>query len=243
MFQFRLILIILLLSVAIGGFSEDNVNLREDSRYFKFSARRRFMDKYRLPLESFWQDLEVSRPEGRYIKEYRIKEMREEVKDLPDWIAFEKAFSYELKKDERIIQARDAAFNMDGPLKIYELKSLEEKRRIEKKSPGGLYKNPRTQLQKSLAHGILRFWKEKEITELDETVRHYDLKEKLYEMGQVETPDMFQIRRKKGRQRFMRYQPLKHFRMRMFRELMDSRAEDLIRRWRERSPAFSRNRE
>ena len=207
--------------------------------YFEMKPRRRLMDQYKHPILSYWQELEPLRPEGRYIKQYRIKEMEEEVEARPAYLPFERPFSDEVEPDERIIQARDAFLESPGPLKQLEQREMRDRRRQLEMSSSPLPLDPRRRLHDYLSRKILRFWLKKQETRLDELVKHQDLREELYDLGQDETPDEFQERRVKDKRRLYEYEPLKHFRMRCYRDLMDLKTRELIRRWRDRSPAFS----
>lgn len=202
--------------------------------------RRRLMQKYEAPLEDYWNDLEPLPSRGRYFGEYRIKEIEEEVEARPAYIPFEWAFRDELKKDERIISGREAFLSEHGKLAEMKREILKEKQMLREETGSPIPIAPRRKLQEYLSRRILRFWRLDEETRLEELVRYQELRERLYDLGQDETPQEFEERRMKDKSRLLSYEPLKHFKMRTVRELMDRRTQILQKKWRERSSAFSR---
>ena len=202
--------------------------------------RRKLMEKYQRPLEDFWEDLEPFPSRGRYFGEYRIKEMEEEVTQRPAYIPFEWAFRDEMSKDEMVISSRDAFLSEHGKLGEMKKELLRDKEMLREKTGSHLAVLPRRKLQEYLSGRILRFWRLDDETRLEELIGYQELREDLYDQGQDETPEEFEERRMKDKQRLLQYQPLKHFKVRSVRELMDHRAKMLQKKWRERSSAFSR---
>ena len=223
---------------ALPAFSFEEAKETE-ARYLDFKTRRRFKEKYLLPLTAYWRRLEPLRPEGRYLKEYRIKEMRKEINDLPAYIPFERTFADETRRDERMLQARDAFYSRPGRLRELEDRLLAEEEAALEQSPSPLSLNPRQSLQEYLARRILYRWLLKEETNLDELVKYQDVRDSLFDQGQEETPAEFEERRIRDKMRLYRFEPLRNFQIRLFRELMDTRTRDLIRQWRMRSDVFS----
>jgi len=241
MFRFRVILWIIPFLIRIPGFGMDEP-VPEDSPGLAPRARWRLKKELEKPILSFWRKLEPLRPEGRYIRQYRIKEMKEELENRPAFLPFEKTFSGEMKPDERIVQSRDALLEREGYINsiFSEYRQKERKRYLESDSPVPL--SPRRRLHDYLARRILRFWLRKEESALDEYIRFQDLREDLFDQGQDETPDEFHERRVRDKRRLSRVEPLKPYRLRLFRDLVDTRTKNLIERWRERGAAFSRPR-
>ncbi len=208
-------------------------------RYFELKARRRLLKKYLQPIMAYWRKLETPRPEGCFIKQYRIKEIKQELKDRPAFIPFERPFYREMKPDERVFQARDVFLSKPGALRCLEERQLADERREFAQSPSPLPLNPRRRLQEYLARRILKFWLEKDETALEKLLKAYDLREDLLNQDVDETPEEFELRRIRGKQKSANIEPLKGFRMRLFRTMMDLKTKDLIRRWCEQSRAFS----
>ena len=224
----------------MSGFQLDESASADKAHLPKYSMRRRLRENLSRPVLSYWRELEPFRREGVYSRHLRIREIKREVKDRPAYIMFERPFYDELQKDERVVQARDSFLSFGGEWRKLEKDALEEELRIRRETSSLLPLDPRARLQRKLGKDILNFWVAKDKTRREELVEFYDLRNDLYDQGQDETPEEFEERRIKAKRKFRDVQPLEHYKMRMFRDLVDARAEYLIRRWRERTPSFSR---
>ncbi|HPB31559.1 MAG TPA: hypothetical protein PLB62_08900 [Candidatus Sumerlaeota bacterium] len=210
-----------------------------DSPTPSFEARERFLESLRFPRDAYWRRLEALSPAGRYQKLHPIREMRNQVRARPAFLPFERAFASEIFPDERIFQARDAMARHSHDLSSPGVLFLQGNRALPDDASSSLDLHPRIRLQQYLSRRILSFWLLRDRTNLEEIVQYQNLRETLLDQGQDETPDEFEERRIRDKRRLQRFEPLKHFRMRTMRDLMDARAQHLQKQWRNRTPSFS----
>lgn len=224
---FVIIILILFFAFFTGGYSA--MAEQKEGLLTEPKARQRLREQRSLPLTAYWRKLESLRPEGRSLKEFRIIKMQREIEKRPAYAPFEQTFFNETSPDERIFQARDVFYTRQGCLR-----DLRERLQAEDDVLNPLALTPRKRLQQALGRRILRRWLLKEESSLDELVKYQDLRESLLAQGQDELPEDFELRRRRDKKRLSRHEPLRPFKMRLFRELMDARARVQILEWRHR---------
>lgn len=224
---FAFIILILFFAFFCGGNS--TMAEQKEGLMPEIMARQRLRENLSLPLTAYWRKLEPQRPEGRSIKEFRIIKMQREVETRRAYAPFEKTFFSETSPNERIFQARDVFYTREGILR-----DLRQRLQGESDAINPFALAPRQRLQRSLGRRILRRSLLKEDSELDELIKYMDFRESFLTLGQDELPEDFEFYLRQKKQRLSRIEPLRPFKMRLFRELMDARARLQILEWRHR---------
>jgi len=224
---FAFIIIFLFFAYFYSGFSA--MAEQKEGLVSETKARQRLRENLSHPLTAYWRNLKPMRPEGRSIKEFRIIKMKRETEQRPAYAPFEKIFIAETMPDERVFQARDVFYARQGILQ-----DLRQRLQKDGDALDSFALTPRQRLQRALGRRILRRLLLQEDSELDELIKYMDFRESFLTLGQDELPDDFEFYLRQEKHKMSREEPLRPFKMRLFRELIDARARVQILEWRQR---------